>query len=221
MNPFESWTSEMFLATSQVAAGFVTALATIALVCVTVVLAKATKRMARASSQPLVTATIEPNIWSMLHCDIVVENSGNAPAYNVVVKISPEPNQGEHREEGQLPLQNISVLRPGQKMTSFLTDANLVLDNVYRIDVSWNRDPNDRSVESIAYDHYLPKDISRLGAWSPEIEIAEQVKKLREDWKQIASGFRKLPVNAFGRTDREEERKRIDEIRQTGGTNKK
>ena len=221
MNPFESWTPEMFLATSQVAAGLLTALATIALVFVTFVLTKATKRMARASSQPLVTATIEPNIWSMLHCDIVVENSGNAPAYNVVVKIDPEPNQGEHREEGQLPLQNVSVLRPGQKMQSFLTDANHVLDNVFRIDVCWNRDPNDRSVESISYDHYLPKDISRLGAWSPEIEIAEQVKKLREDWKQIASGSRKLSVNALGRADREDERKRVEEISRTRGRNKK
>ena len=198
MNPFESWTSEMFLGLSQITAGFLTASATIALVVVTVVLAKATKRMARASSQPLVTATIEPNIWSMLHCDFVVENSGNAPAYNVVVKVSPEPGKSERRGEGQLPLQNISVLRPGQKMKSFLADANDVLDQVYRIEVRWKRDPCDRSVENIAYDHYLPKDISRLGAWSPGIQIAEQVKKLREDWKQVASGTRKLSVNVLG-----------------------
>ena len=52
MNPFESLTSEMFLGLSQVASGLLTALATIALVLVTVVLEKATKRMARASSQP-------------------------------------------------------------------------------------------------------------------------------------------------------------------------
>ena len=167
MELFESWTSEMVLGVSQIAAGFVTALATIALVIVTVVLARATKRMARASSQPMVTATIEPNIWSMVHCDFVVENSGNAPAYSVAVKVSPEPNQSENRGEGQLPLQNISVLRSGQKMKSFLADAKDVLGNVYRIEVSWKRHPTDKCVDTISYDHYLPKDISRLGAWSP------------------------------------------------------
>ena len=213
MKTFESWTPEMVLGVSQIAAGFVTALATIALVGVTVVLARATKRMARASSQPMVTATIELNIWSMMHCDFLVENTGNAPAYSVVVKVCPEPNQSEHRKEGQLPLQNISILRAGQQMKSFLADANDILGNVYRIEVSWKRHPKDRRVENIVYDHYLPKDITQLGAWSPEIQIAEQVKKLREDWGQVASGTRKLSVNAYDRTDREEERKRIDAMR--------
>ena len=202
MNLFESLTSEEILGISQVAASLLTGLATIALVFVTVVLARATKRMARASSQPLITATIEPNVWSMLHCDIVVENSGNAPAYDVVINIAPEPRQSKHRVEGQLPLQNISVIRPGQKMKSFLTDANLVLDNVYKIDVCWKRNPNGRVLERIAYDHYIPKDISLLGPWSPEVQIAEQLKKLREDWQHIASGTHKLSVNSFGRTDR-------------------
>ncbi len=202
----------------QIAASFiahfapiVTAGATIALVIVTVVLARATKRMARASSQPLVTATIEPNIWSMVHCDFVVENSGSAPAYNVKIRISPEPSQNDHRKGKSLPLQSISVLRTGQKMTSFLADAKDILGQEFRIEVSWKRDPSDESIESIAYDHYLPEEVSRLGAWSPEIQVAEQVKKLREDWRPVASGFRKLSVNAFGKADRDEERKELEE----------
>lgn len=199
----------MLLGGSQI----VTALATIALVCFTVVLASATKRMARASSQPLVTATIEPNVWSMMHCDFVVENAGNAPAYDVTVKITPEPKQSDVRGESVLPLQNISVLRPGQEMRSFLSDATDVLDQTYRIEIRWRRRPTDRFVETSAYDHYLPKGMVRLGAGSPEIQIAEQVKKLREDWKHVASGNRKLSVNAFSRADREKELQRIEEIR--------
>ena len=57
-----------------------------------------------------------------------------------------------------------------------------------------------------------PDRHSRLGAWSPDIQIAEQVKKLSEDWRPVASGTRKLSVNAFGKSDREDERKRIDEL---------
>ncbi len=186
---------------------FLTAFATVALVFVTVVLARATKRMARASSQPLVTATIEPNVWSMIHRDFVVQNSGNAPAFDVQIEISPGPTQSKHRQGQPLPLQAVSVLRAGQKMTSFLAEANDILDQEFRIKIRWKRDPNDGSVESIAYDHYLPKEISRLGAWSPETQIAEQVKKLREDWRPVASGIRRLSVNTFGNPDRDNERR--------------
>ena len=176
--------------------------------------------MARASSQPLVTATIEPNVWSMIHCDFVVQNSGNAPAFDVRIEISPEPTQTKHRQGKPLPLQAVSVLRAGQKMTSFLAEANDILDREFRIEIRWKRDPNDESVESIAYDHYLPKGISRLGAWSSEIQIAEQLKKLREDWKSVASGNRKLSVNAFGKSDRDNERKRMDELHRSKDSNK-
>ena len=59
---------------------FVTMFATIVLVLLIGVLAWATMRFARASSQPQVTATIQPNLWSMVHCDLIVRSSGNAPA---------------------------------------------------------------------------------------------------------------------------------------------
>ncbi len=214
MNPFESLAPEMLLSVSQIAAAFLTAFATIALVAVTVVLARATKRMARASSQAFVTATIEPNIWSMVHCDIVLQNTGNAPAFDVKVTVRPDLPESDLRGDGALPLQNVSVLRPGQEMKSFLTDAKDVLNQIYRIEVTWKRSPLDKSIEKIEYDHYLPKNLSRLGAWSPEIQIADQIKKLREDWKEIASGTRKLSVNSFGRTDRDEERKRSEKVRE-------
>ena len=215
MYPSERWTPEMLLGMSQIAAGFLTALATIALVAVTIVLARATKRMANASSQPFVTATIEPNIWSMVHCDIVLQNTGNAPAFDVSVTVSPELPQSDLRKDGKPPLQNVSVLRPGQEMKSFLSHANDVLGQVYSIKVTWKRSPNDRSVEGIQYDHHLPKNISRLGAWSPEIQIADQIKKLREDWRSIASGTRKLAVDSFGKTDRDEERRQLEEMLET------
>ncbi|MCY3815987.1 MAG: hypothetical protein OXG59_06795 [Gammaproteobacteria bacterium] len=214
MNPFVSWAPETLLSMSQIVAAFLTAFATIALVAVTIILARATKRMASASSQPFVTATIEPNIWSMMHCDIVLQNTGNAPAFDVRVIANPEFPKSDLRGNGGLPLQNVSVLRPGQELKSFLTESKDVLDQAYRIEVTWKRNPRDQSSEGIEYDHYLPKNISRLGDWSPEIQIADQLKKLREDWKQIASGTRKLAVNSYGRTDRQEERKRFEEIQE-------
>lgn len=198
---------------SEIVVLFVTMAATIVLAGFTWVLARATKQLAEVSSQPQVTATIQPNLWSMMHCDLVVENSGNAAAYDVVLVISPVPEQAEARGDSELPLSNISVLRPGQEMKSFLSDVESVADLEFKMEVSWKRHPRDKKRDKVSYHHRLPKGISRLGAWSPEIQIAESLKKMREDWQQIARGQRKLKVDGYLKEDREDERRVIEQLR--------
>ena len=187
-----------FIETMNSIAPIVTAIATAVLAYFTFVLTYATRKMAQASSQPFVTATFEPNAWSIVHCDLVVSNSGNAPAYDISIKVSPYPRTHKARGELPLPLQYITVLRPGKELRSFLSDANDVIgeENSYRIKVSWKKSPGARLVESVSYDHYIPKGISRLGADSPDIQIAEQIRKIREDWKNVASGQSKVRVDA-------------------------
>lgn len=192
---------------------FVTMFATIVLALLTAVLAWATMRLARASSQPQVTATIQPNLWSMVHCDLIVENSGNAPAYDIVVGIDPEPIQADERGENGIPLKNISVLRPGQSMKSFLSDTESIIDQEFKVEVSWKRHPRDRKADMITYNHRLPKGVSRLGAWSPEIQTAESLKKLREDWQHVARGQQMLKVDGYGSGDRKRERQEIEQLR--------
>ena len=188
--------------------------ATIVLACFTFVLARATKRLAEATSRPLVTATIQPNLWSAMHCDIVVANNGNAPAYDIALTITPEPEVDDQdiRTDKGLPLRNISILRPGQQMQSFLTGVEHVLGKEFRIDIEWKRNPPDSSTEGISYSHRLPGGMAWLGAQSPEIEIADQLKKLREDWQHVPRS-RKLKVDVFDGTDRENERKAWEESR--------
>lgn len=187
-----------FIETMNGIAPIVTAIATAVLAYFTVVLTYATKKMAQASNQPFVTATFEPNIWSPMHCDFVIVNSGNSPAYDISIRVSQPPKQ--HKARGQLPLpfQSITVLRPGMELRSFLSDASDVIgeENRYRVEVSWKKRPDGSSVETISYEHYIPKGISRLGAESPDIQIADQIKKIREDWKNVARGQSKIRVDA-------------------------
>jgi formate hydrogenlyase subunit 3/multisubunit Na+/H+ antiporter MnhD subunit len=68
----------------------VTAAATIALGFFTWVLARETKRLSRATAQAHVVATLEPNPWSVKHYDLVVANTGNAAAHDVVVSFTPD-----------------------------------------------------------------------------------------------------------------------------------
>lgn len=191
----------------------VTMVATIVLAVFTWVLARATKQLARATSQPRVTATIQPNLWSMVHCDLIVENTGNAPAYEVEIEITPEPKQAEARGESEPPLRNISVLRPGQEMKSFLSDFDSIADQEFKITISWKYNPRDNKTNTMSYYHRLPKGVTRLGAWSPEIQMAESIKRMREDWQQIAKGQRKLKVDGYDKEDREKERQVIEEMR--------
>ena len=43
------------------------------------------------------------------------------------------------------------------------------------------------------------------------VKKADQLKKLREDWKTVASGSRKIKADVFTNADRQRERKILDE----------
>ena len=181
--------SVAFLDVTQVSLPFVPALATMALVWVTWTLAKETRRMAQAS-QPFVTATIEWNTWSMKHCDFVLQNTGNAPAFDIEARVTPTI-RSDLRKDLEMPLQKVSILRPGQTMRSYLANSEEVGDEVRRVELKWRRKPGDKREMSVAYDHYLPTDVSRLGPDSLEAQIAQQVKNIREDWSPIAQAKRR------------------------------
>lgn len=169
---------------AQEALPFITALATIALAWVTWTLAKATRNMASAS-QPFVTATIEWNAWSMRHCDLVLQNTGDVPAFDIEVRITPSIRSDIRKGLG-MPLQKVSILRPGQSMKSFLAATEEIVGETHRIELDWRRKPGARRTMSVAYEHCLPREVTRLGSSDPTTQIAEQVKKIREDWMPIA-----------------------------------
>lgn len=199
------------LAVLKIVVSAVTACATIGLVYVTVVLARATKAMAKASSTAMVTAMIEPNVWSLMHCDLVVHNSGNGSAYDVEIEISPEIGQSEVRDSRNLPMQNISIIRPGQQLRSYLTEMTSVLEQQFNITVRWRESPEANRQEEVSYDHFIPKDVSQLGASSPLVQIAEQVKKMREDWRPVSQGSKRMEVNAHSSADRKRAANKLEE----------
>lgn len=202
--------------TVQVFATAATALATVALVYVTWVLSRETKRLSAATNQPLVTATIEPNEWSMMHMDLDLENSGNAPAFDVLVTTDPEIGQGKPSAKGGRGMKQIDVLRTGQTISSFVAEAGEVLENSYKVEISWKRSPSSKIRESISYNHDVTKfkQFSRLGPRSPLHQIAEQLKKSRDDWKSIATGQKNIKADVFDDVSREKAKARMEKFRQ-------
>lgn len=194
----------------------VTAVATFFLWRVTRVLAVETKRMALAASQPHVVATLEPNRWSLGHFDINVNNSGNAPAYDITVEFTPPLQNVEARssEGGEVPFGNISVLRPGQGVASYLSDYEGVKDAVYNVRVSWRRSASDPVREENAYTLNMAdkRGVSELGG-DPIVQIAKHLSKLEAEWRPVARGAKRVKVDGFTSGDRLHERRVAERLR--------
>ena len=191
----------------------ITAVATVLLWRVTRILAKETKRMAEASSQPHVVATIEPNRWAWNHADLKVDNTGNATAYDIQVSFDPLlENGGARRDNKKAPLQTISVLKPGHGLSSYLTQFAPLAGKSFTVTISWRRDPakNDRETNIYTLSMADAEGVSRLGASDPLTQIAEEVKKMREDWSPIAKGSKKIQTDVFTGRDRLHEAQELE-----------
>lgn len=208
MAPIPDWASTI-IAIGGLLGTLVTAVATFFLWRVTSVLAVETKRMAIAASQPHVVATLEPNRWSMRHFDIHVNNTGNAPAYEITVEFTPPLKNGEARGGGMdIPFGNISVLRPGQGVASYLSDYAGVKDAVYLVRVTWRRVASGPVQEENTYTLNMAdkRGVSDLGG-DPIVQIANHLKKIETEWKPVARGLRRVKVDSFTGGDRLHERR--------------
>jgi len=189
----------------------VTAVATVVLGYLTWILARETRVLSRATAQAQVTATLEPNLWAANFVDIIVANSGNATAYDI--KVAFDPPLPTRKERG-IPLQTVSVLRPGQTIQSNLSGFEDVSKRTFVATVTWAPTPGGKKRESLSYTVSMMDyhDVVFLGARSPQVQIAEQVKKLREDWQHVARGGKRLSANVFDSDDREAEEARREEL---------
>jgi hypothetical protein len=195
----------------------VTAFATLALGYFTYVLARETRRLSRATAQAHVVATLEPNQWTIRHVDLVVANTGNAAAHDITVSFEPPLVAEGSRGRRPAPLSSISLLKPGQSLTSHLGQFGLVREQAYVVTVGWKQRPTERVRQNLRYSLAMSdyEGVAYLGARSPLMRIAEEVKNLREDWRPVAIGGRRLRTDVFTDADRQQERKELDELYDT------
>lgn len=196
---------------AQVGSTVATAAATIALVVATIVLARHTRRMADSSSQPHIVATLEVNQWSVMHFDIRVTNAGTGVAYDIEVEFDPPLKQDERHRHG-LPLRKISILRPGQSMAALIGEYPALKDTAYTVTTSWRRFPGAER-EKNRYAHSVADwdSVISLNGGSPHVHIAKSLQHLRDDWKSVASGARRVNVDIFSQAERDRARAKLEE----------
>lgn len=196
----------------------VTAVATIALWRVTGALARETTRMADASGQPQIVATLRPNRWTMMYADLTISNSGNASAFSIRMEFEPPleiERQGDAADERPLPFQEVSVLRPGETLSSDIGLSFPLIKKSYRVTTSWLRHPGADERESLSYTTSMAdvKGVMQLGAADPLVQIAEEVKHIREDWRSVANGGHRIGTEIYTSADRMHERRLADRYR--------
>jgi hypothetical protein len=169
-------------------AASVTAAATIVLCCFTNTLSKETKRMAEATSQPHVVATIILNKRSFHHFDIQVDNTGNATAYDISIEFE-KTNETEESiaEDVKIPFQYISVLKPNQTMTSYLSEYQKLKGKVYDVHISWKRKASDEERQYNSYTLSMTdyEAITQLGN-DPLIDIEKHLKSIERNLSSIS-----------------------------------
>ena len=208
MDSAQTWITT-FIAFGGLLGTLVTAVATLFLWRVTKLLAVDTTRMAEASAPPPVVATLDPNRWSMRHFDLKVDNTGNATAYDIKVDFTPPLINGEGRAGAMaVPFENISLLKPGQGMGSYLAEYSIVSKRVYSVRVSWRRSSADSEREENVYTINMAdrEGVSDLGG-DPLVNIANDLAKIREDLRSLAQGSKRLKIDAYTAGDRLHERR--------------
>lgn len=201
----------------------VTAVATFFLWRVTRTLAVATQTMADAAAQPHIVATITPNVWSMRHFDIHIENTGNSTAYEIHVEFDPPLQNGEPRSHmSSTPFQNVSLLKPGHQLSSHLSDYERLKGKLFKVKICWKRSPSASDWQTNKYELRMQdyESLSQLGN-DPLVQIATHIKRLEEEWRPVAKSRKRNQVDVFTNADRARElrqtrRQRLREADRTG-----
>ena len=169
------------LAVAQLVAAFVTALATIALWQVTRVLAVETKTLAAMTARPFVVCILESSEASAIALNLTLRNTGNATAFDVLLELSPalEKPNGNPPDDPTKTTWKISLLPPGQSLTTQGVLSTKVFQYVFEAKISWASAPGSSVRESLSYT-FEPKDGFR-GGWATKglHDIAGELEKIR------------------------------------------
>jgi len=169
------------LAVAQLVAAFVTALATIALWRVTRVLAVETKTLAAMTARPFVVCLLESSESSAIALNLTLRNTGNATAFDVQLELSPalEKPNGNPPDDPTKTTWTISLLPPGQSLTTQGVLSTKISEKVFAATISWATMPGSSVRESLSYS-FEPKDGFR-GGWVTKglHQIAGELEKIR------------------------------------------
>jgi hypothetical protein len=160
--------------------------------------------LAGRTHEPLVTASLEPSTGDREHVDLVVENSGFVPAFDVRVVAMPEIPTEEGWEDRPAGWHDVSLLRPGQSMRAYACRAERLVDLERLIEISWKKRPDAQQRASIRYRLDMRSYAFQVPYAPPteRDELLSELRLFRRDWRPLARGDRPLRIDFTDRAAR-------------------
>lgn len=192
----------------------VVAISTIFYVLLTERLVSETKEMREAQTEPRISISIRPRDEWINLIDLIIQNIGPGPAYNVKFEIEPDFEYRKNHLLSQTGFikKGIKYLSPDQKIQTFLT--NLVKDyqqkigNPFNIKVTYENKSSREYKETFPIDFSMFDSLLQVGE-PPLFKIAKSVEEINREIKLLSSGFHKLETVVYTKKDIEKNNKQF------------
>jgi len=190
----------------------VVASATVVYAILTWKLVSETRRMREAQTEPKVSVCIQPREEWINFIDLVIQNIGLGPAYDIKFKISPDFEYAKDRFLSELGFMKngISYLAPNQKIQFFLT--NMIENFEEKMEKSFQVTITYKNSIGKTYEDKYPIDFSQFIGLTqlgepPLYKIAKNIESIQKDIHYLSTGFHKMKVIRYTKEDVEEEKK--------------
>ncbi len=194
----------------------VVALSTAFYALLTARLVSETRNVRKAQTEPRLSVSIQPREEWISGIDMVIENIGMGPAYDIRFKIGADFDYLQGRMLSQLGFitNGIAYLAPKQRLqfffTSMLERSEEKLATVILIHSTYRDANNHRYQDTHRLDFSYLKELGQLGD-PPLHAMAQSLKELNKNIDSLVTGWKKL--NVIVTTPEEEQRALAERLR--------
>ena len=192
----------------------IVAIATIVYAILTWELVSETKKMRESQTEPKVSVTIQPREEWINFIDMVIQNIGLGPAYNIKFEVSPdfEYTKGGFLSNLGFIKNGLGYLSPNQKLQFFLTSLSenfeVKTKKPFKIKVTYQNSLGKKYEDVYIIDFSQLIGLSQLGE-PPLYKIAKNIDDIRKDIHNLSTGFNRLKVIRYTKEEVEKETKQM------------
>lgn len=197
----------------------VVAISTVVYAILTAHLVSETKKLRKIQIEPEIAVYILPRKEWINFIDIIIENIGQGPAYNIKFHFDKSLKVLKDKDIKRINILNkgIHYMAPKQKINFFITSmienfeekSKLVINVIVKY-----KSLNNKNYESkyiLDFSQFL--GVIQLGE-PPLYKISKNIEAIKKDIHSLSTGFHKLKVYTYNSKDRSNEKKEIDELYQ-------
>lgn len=194
----------------------VVAIATLVYAILTWRLVSETRKLREAQTEPKISVTIQPREEWINFIDMIIQNIGLGPAYNIKFEINYdfEYAKGKFLSELNFMKKGLKYLAPNQKVQFFLT--SMVENFEEKIKTPFEIKVNYQNSVGKTYGDNYTIDISELVGLiqlgePPLHKIAKNIENMQQDIHNLCTGFHRIKAIVYTKSDIKEEEKREKE----------